>query len=555
MTYPRPMWGRILSLGVLVATLLGGVAGAATTADHLHAGDGADLGRCATAEVGAALAGLPSMSAEDRHATALAFDPLYRVWLDQGGISWLDGDVRAAQQQERATCFGPEDIEGGASYELMAESEHFALFRRSGAPSPQSLLDNTLSALEDALAELTALGWRRPAGIDELQIMVFLDALPAGLGGYTWVQECPEIEGGSMDWIVLSEDWAGEPTLRLPLAAHELFHGVQRRYAYDEYVTNFEESPSRWWVEASAVYQEGLVFPDELALAEVRSAYWGVEPWKSLFLFDEAAMRHYDVFVFPLSVEATLEDTGWHQRFWEQLDGRSGFDLRAEFDTFLAPEDTSFDTEFSAYMARAAEMDLPRYDSLYGPRDLQAFYGINGGLAGRYAATELPVEGALEAGDQKAPQALGGNYVWFGTTASPEERALEITFEGDLSTPEGEPVRWALEIVAARAGAMEQRAHLEPGTATRKGVEVAASTVLVHGVKESVDGVWLIATRLDESGGSAPGWRWEGRLVRGGSELLIEEGEGGCGCGAGTGTAAPFIVVGLLPLFGWRRRT
>jgi len=547
------MWGRILSSLVLAGTLLGGTAIAATTGTHTHSQADPRVHQCATVEVGAAFAAFPSMSADDRHATALSFDPLYRVWLDQGGLSWLDGDVDAAREQERATCFTPQDVEGHAGFELQAESEHFALFRQSGSPASATMVEETLDALEDALDVMTEQGWKRPAAIDDLQMMIFLEPLPAGLGGYTWVQSCPESEDGTMDWVVISEAWAAETDYREPLAAHELFHAVQRRYAYDEYVTGLQDTPSRWWVEASAVYQEGLVFPDELSLAELRSAQWGVEPWKSLFLFDEAAIRHYQVFVFPLSIEASLDDMAWHIRFWEQLDGQSGFDLRAELDTFLQLEGTTFDAEFSAYMARASEMDLPRYDYLLGPRDLGSFYGINGGIAGSYAATQLPVEGELEPGDAEGPQSLGGNYVWFGTTASPEERALELTFEGDLLTPDGEPVRWELEIVAARAGSIEQRAHVVPVLAKRGGVDVSTATVLVHGLKENVDGVWLIATRLDSNDGEAPGWRWEGRLVRGDTELLIEEGSGGCGCGAGTGTG-PVIVVFLLPLFGWLRR-
>lgn len=511
------MWGTLLMTAGLAASLGPGAA----TFDE----------PCGTAHVGGLLGG--DLALEER----AAWDPLVASGFEPGG---------------RDTCFAPSDVDNGGAYSLVAESEHFALFHQ--ATPPQSSADGVLDALEDTLEILTAQGWRRPAHIDQQQMMVFLTSLPAGLGGYTWVADCPDAPNGTMDWIVLSEEWAAEEDLAEPLVAHELFHTVQRRYAYDEYVTGFEDSPSRWWVEASAVYQEGLVFPDELSLAEVRSAFWGQEPWKSLFLFDESAGRHYDVFVFPLSIEATLDDPAWHLPFWEQLDGRSGFDLRAELDTFLAPHGTDFDGEFSTYMARASEMDLPRYDYLLGPRDLQAFYGLDGGFAGRYAATELPVDGAVEAGAVDAPQGLGGNYVWFGTTAAPEGRALELRFEGDASTPEGEPVRWALEVVAARAGAIELRAHVEPVLETRGGVEVAVADVLVHGVRENLDGVWLVATRLDEAAGPAPGWRWEGRLVRGEGELSIEEGTGGCGCGAGTGSTPLIVISLLLPGFLLRRR-
>ena len=535
------MWGRrlfpvLVSLGAALAPCAASAAPRCGLSDATILGDLADLPR------------------QEAHAAALRFDPLYRVWLDDGGLSWLDGDVDAARAASREACFTPQDVDGHATFELRAESEHFALFRQSGSPPQQGTVDGVLESLEDALATLTAQGWRRPAGIDDQQMMIFVEPLPAGLGGYTWVADCPGVGDGTMDWIVLSEEWASEAVLRDPLVAHELFHAVQRRYTYAEHVLGWNDSSSQWWLEASAVYQEGLVFPEELDLAEVRSAYWGEEPWKSLFLFDDVAGRHYQVFVFPLSVEASLDDVGWHREFWEQLDGQVGFDLRVELDTYLAPRGTGFDVEFGAYMARASEMDLPRYDYLLGPRDLQAFYGIQGGLAARYAATELPVSGAQEAGGIEGPMSLGGNYVWFGTTAASEERALELRFEGDLTTPGGDPVLWGLEVVAARADAIPLRAHVDPVVVTRKGVEVATATVLVHGIKEHLDGVWLIATRLDASGGDAPGWRWEGRLVRGDAALSIVPGATGCGCGAGTGQSPFLVLSSLLPLAVLRRR-
>jgi len=535
------MWGRTVLLGGLLLPVL--MSSAWASADHV----------CATLPAGDALGALAAMAPEDAHAAALQWDPLYRVWLDDGGLSWLDGDADVARAASRDTCFNPAAVDGHADFALAAESTHFALFRRSGSAPLANTVDALLDSLEDALDRFETLGWRPPGGLDSAQMMVFLEPLPAGLGGYTWVAPCAAAPDGTMDWIVLSEAWAAEEDFRDPLVAHELFHTVQRRYLYTEYVTNLAESTSRWWVEASAVYQEGLVFPDELDLAEERSARWGEAPWTSLFLFDEVTIRHYQVFVFPLSIEGSLDDIGWHRRFWEQLDGSVDVDLRAEFDAFLEPLGTTFDTEFGAYMARASEMDLPRYDYLLGPRDLQAFYGINGGLAGRYAATELPAEGAMEAGAMEGPKGLGGNYVWFGTTAAPEERALELTFVGDLATPEGDPVTWGVEVVAARAGGVELRASVTPAPATVRGEDVVMATVLVHGVKESLDGVWLVATRLDEAGGTAPGWSWEGRLVRGDAELAIEEGQGGCGCGAGAG-GSPMIVISLLLLPAMLRR-
>ena len=501
---------------------------------------GEESSDCGTGALSSVHAAWDALSPEDRHRVELASSPLYRSAVLAGEPSWLDG------AQTRTACLLPEDIAGFASYEEAATSEHFVVFRQSGAAPMAETVSETLALLEQGLSSFGERGWREPAGLDSFQMMVFLDARPPTLGGYTWVSPCDDVPGGFVDWLVLNEDWARDDERAASLVAHELFHTIQRRYAWDELVTGWEESGARWFAEASAVYEESLVFPQRTALTAARSGLWSEQPWVALETFD--GRREYESFVLLLAVEAALETRAWHQALWESVDGRTGWSPLDELGAQAG--EIGFDGLFAEYLARASEMDLPRVDYLVGPRDLDAFNGVDGGMAARYTAVELPVSGAMEAGDPRGPQERGANYVWFGTTDAEPDQALRLDVQLDPQAPGGEPVQWALEVVAARAGALVDRLSVQvaPGDDAR---------VLVHGAR-GVDGVWLIASPVTASSAGPPGWSWSARLTRGESALRLEQTAGGCGCAVNSGVSplsplSAFVLLGLL-VAGRRRR-
>ena len=240
----------------------------------------------------------------------------------------------------------------------------------------------------------------------------------------------------------------------------ELFHTIQFAYGSEEYLDASNPSPSRWWLEASAVYQQGLVVPEGSDYLEFFSTLWATSPWLSLEVYDDGG-HQYGRFLWPLSIEASLQESDWHRRFWEQLDGRSGYRLPDEFDLFLLEEQTSFPEEYRRFLARAAVGAFPRYDFLFGIRDLNNFVSLPNATTAEYSALELPVAGEVLASHTEAPQTLGANYVWFGASQAEAGRALVVHFESDAEH-DGEPVEWAVELVAVRSNAIVDRYSLEP---------------------------------------------------------------------------------------------
>ena len=524
------LWGGVMLLLVANTALADDFArrdAAMATFVDAFAGAGPQAG-CGTPALHAVHAAWDALTGEDRHYIDLMSSPLYAEALESGAPSWLDaGDVSI---EGRGVCFGPSDIDGFSTYELVVESEHFALFRVSGSDPLIEAMGDVLALLEESLESYRSRGWLSPGGIDDFQMLVFVDVRPPTLGGYTWVNPCSEAEGGAMDWLVLNEEWAQDSELVGPLITHELFHTVQRRYAFDELVTGWESSRNRWFAEASAVYEESLVYPAG-GVIRARSARWSESPWLALNTFNGS--REYQTFILPLAIEGVLGGPEWHLALWESIAGLTNWSVPEELEE-LGTAVGGWEGLFREYIARASEMDFPRVESLYGPRDLQTYTGVEGGLAGRYTVSELPVRGTVDGGSAEAPQSLGANYVWFETSSAGLSRALRLDVELDSRTPGGDPVNWAVEVLATQAGTVLERLSVTPDLASNR------VQVLAHGVGESLDGVWLIASPLSTFTGQAPGWSWSARFVAGEEDLRLEEKGPGCACsnsGSVDGTA------------------
>ncbi len=487
-------------------------------------------GGCATSALHAARGAWPTL------------DPDERAWVDRLAAPIPVGPPPGT----RDTCFEPGAVGGFAGHELAATSAHFAIYTPSDGPEDVARAETTIELAEDALADFTARGWARPAGIDGYQMLVFVDPRPATLGGYSWVAPCEGADGGAMDWMVLNASWIDDPSRAGSLVAHELFHAVQRTYARDELVDGWDASENRWFVEAGAVYEEGLVFAGETGVAVARSRGWSARPWMALDTFDGA--REYQAFVLPLAVEAALGDPSWHLALWQGVQGQVGWDVPGELDA-LAAGDGGWEALFRGYVARASEMDLPRGRALLGPREA-ADDGEAGALAGRATAQELPVSGVVDSAAPEAPQEGGASYVWIDTTEAVTGRALRLDATLDPEGTDGTLAGWAVEVVGVRSGGIVQRLSVTPDpTDPRTRVEV-------HGVAGALDGVWLIAAPTGPLGGGGVGWSWTARWVPGEETLSLVEEPVGCACSAGASPGR--VPIGALLaaslLTGRRRR-
>ena len=477
---------------------------------------------CATDVVARANAAFPTLSDADKHAVALRTWPAYQARIAAGEPGFLDGGLRD-------TCFDPVDVDGFASHEQVLESERFRFYVRSGAQVSGEATQRLAALYEDTLDDYLAAGWRAPAGLETgLQMPVFLEDLAADLGAYTWVNPCASTPEGYADYIVIGTSWLAEPELWEPAVPHELFHTLQRRYA-PSLVQDGVPQDVRWFLEASATYQERLMLPERTALARARASSWSTAPW--LPLTSRQDTREYESFVFLVSAEAVAGGPAWHQRLWEEWEERPVLDA---IDAALAADGSSLAEAFADHVRRAAEMDLPGYGAdIDTPRDVE-------GLAARYDSTELPAKDELDADAPKAPGALGVSYVWIGTRGS-LDRSLRVDLDGSFE--DGPDPEWLAVLAPARQGEL-----LEPPTLELE--DSGRARGKVHGIDEGIDGVWLMMAPRSQAVETA-GWSWSAKLVSGPDGLATEQVPVGCSAG---GLRGGWLSLGLLLLVATRLR-
>lgn len=540
-----------LAVGVaLLALLLPHLVHAHPAVDRLEAALAGEVeAPCLTPHLLEVRAAWPELSPEQRHRVDYATSPLYRGRVAAGGPTWLDGDPW--EDAPREVCFPAEMVShNGAPYTAQVASEHFVLHWNTGGLTSEAEAEAMLDALEYSWDRLVdELGWHPPAGTDACQMVTAVEPM-GGIAGYA---SGVEIGGQFRPYVVFNAgllQTAEDDTFRREVAAHELFHTIQYVYGFEEFVLGAGETTNRWWLEASAAYQQGLTVPEGADYLEYFSLLWAMEPWKSMTTHDDAG-HQYGMFVWPLGIEASLDDGGaWHQQFWQQIEGRSGYTLRDEFDSFFTARGSSFGDQYGHWLALAAEGDLPRYDFLWGVRHLNRYAFLDNSTTEEYGALDLPAEGRLDAGNLRSPEYLGAGFVWFGLTQAEESKALVMHFAGD-ATAEETPIEWAVEFTAVRGERVLERWSATP-ILSSDGLTWEAH-VRLDGVSEQYEGAWMIASPITDFGEGTAGWGWQAEIRNGESSGGFSEAGPGRGCTDScswatyeTGASGAFLLPVLL---------
>ncbi len=540
----------------LVALLIPSLVHAHPAVDRLEAALAGDLtAPCLTPYLQDVRAAWSELTPAERHRVDWATSPPYRALVAAGGPSWLEGEPW--QDAPRDVCFPAEMIShDGQPYSSSLESDHFVLHWNAGGLTSDAEAESMVAALEYAWTRLIdELGWHPPEGTPFCQLVVAVEPM-GGIAGYA---SGVMIQGQFRPFVVFNAGLlqeASDDTFRREVAAHELFHTIQYVYGYEEFILGAEQTPNRWWLEASATYQQGLTVPDGADYLEYFSLLWAQEPWVSMETHSGTG-HQYGMFVWPLGIEASLDDGGaWHQLFWQQIEGRSGYQLRDEFDAFFGERDSSFLEQYGHWLALAAEGDLPRYDFLWGVRHLNRYAFIENSTTEEYTALDLPAEGRQDPGLQRSPEYLGAGFVWFGVTQAEESRALVMHFAGDAQA-EGTDIEWAVEFAAVRNERVLDRFSATPVlSADGTGWE---AHVRLEGIQENYDGAWMIASPITDFGEGTAGWGWQAEIRKGETSGGFSETGAGRGCTEGCAWAtygdeasAGFLLPALL-LFRRRR--
>ena len=489
---------------------------------------------CATEVLADVRAHWDEVSAEDRHLIEMESSPIYRAWLGDGGISWLEGDVDLERSLSRGACFTPQDTEDPnmGSYANVTTTDHFEMHWNPNGTVTQGKIDDLLSWFEESWQfQVVDRGFFQPAGLSTNQMLVTVEQLNNdGVGAYASLSPC---FGGYMTYIVMNEWSFGDLDWLRATAAHEFFHGVQPVYALQEFWGGITRN--RWLVESTATYMQRVVY-DWLTRVEAEQAFrWSLEPHRSLETADDSGLQ-YGLVVFHLSITESLGSNEWHQALWDQIYDRAGYELRDEFDTLLAPYDTDFLTEWRRFIIRGAT-GLAENPDIISPIEFSSTFGGNARdrIVGRFDGRDYPIDENVNSGSgHDRPEYLGTNYAVFEGERIDDDVGAILTFRGE-GEKDGDRIEWVVELAAVYNDTVRATHSM---VLEREGGDVFGE-VLVNEIGEDFDYVVMAVSPVTDFGGGVASWSFTGELADstgpGGfvpvpDEVVPDDGQGCSGC-------------------------
>ena len=535
-----------------------------------------DAPSCATGLLADIRAHWVELSGHERHLVELATSPLYRLWLEQGGISWEEGDVDAARLEERQTCVSPsEAFSQGGPYDYTEESEYFSIRYNLSSDVTHAKIDDLSDHFAESLqVEHNEMGFYLPNGLLNYQMLVMIEHLPSeSTGGFTSYAPCGL--SGYMAFVVINSQWFDDDERLKSVAAHEFFHGIQIEYAVNEMWGN-QESHNRWFVEASAVYMETEVYPNLYNSQASQAFRWLMEPYRSLETYDNTGYQ-YGTYLFPVSVREGLETSLWFNELWDQIYGRAGYDLVEEFDEIFGDHDSSFEEQWGRFLevASTGEWDFNPYLPGIAEMDQIGSGWLDNSTTAEHDKYDFPVsESVNSSSGLDRPEYLGANFIYFSGDDLDENLGLIIRFDG-AGEKSGTELEWEVRLVAERNGnsKLTHDMTLEMEREDDGTLDRWTGQVLLNDFGEDFDGVYLVVSPTVDFGGGGVTWGYEAELTHSradGSFQETWEEEGGdddddddtggsaCACDAtkseNAGGLGVFLLLGALGLTARRHR-
>jgi len=381
-------------------------------------------------------------------------------------------------------------------------------------------------------AETNTFGYPTPPTTDTYKLNVYVGdsgaGAPTSLGsaGYYFYDH----DGYPM--IVVAADVLPDHDLSALTSAHELFHGVQDSEGYFDW----DGTTSDWYGEATAIWMEGQVYPDDSGYAAF--LYWfAIRPELSLDYYkypqsgDPEEYHQYGAFVFIDHLSQNVEDPSLIQRSFEA--GYSGADALDLLDGLIAADGGSLRDAFADFVGRNGTWD---YDNGAWYRQwIDAYGGYDTGNSHRPSGY-LHGDSDWIQPTEDLPHGWGANY--WGLNGFTGDAVLH--FDGTVD-PTRVPDRW-IATVAVRAGDTHRRYPLAlvDGQGTLAAADVGA-----------YDEAWLVVAPLAARGTQT--WPYAVRMeVPPHDTADTGQTPRSCGCRAGPGGAALWWV--LLPWLVRRRR-
>ncbi|MEC7987011.1 MAG: DUF6055 domain-containing protein [Myxococcota bacterium] len=328
-------------------------------------------------------------------------------------------------------------------------SENFALHWGSELSFSESEATIVLEEFERSWTyEVQEMQYPAPLGSDGHYFNVYLgdsgNGAPSSYGnaGYYTVDD----DG----WPMIVIDYQSIVTAdSFSVIPHEFFHAVQ--HACDSYDY---EAKAAWYWEASAVWIESMVYPQDPNYAAFLFGF-AFLPHKSLGFFDyfdSGALQEYyqyGAFIFPRYLTDYHVDDFVVRDSW--VNARNAEEPLAWFESYFADQGQDFDEILIDFAARNTHWDYPHqnwytyyldYYTEYYPSD---DYSITQGIHSSGTVGFAEVSRAL------LPERYGVNYLRMNGS---NMDSIQIDIEGESSGDAGSIARWHATVVREQDGSI-----------------------------------------------------------------------------------------------------
>lgn len=326
------------------------------------------------------------------------------------------------------------------------EGENFVVkWGNTGSVDPAAV-DALLAAFENAWAvEIGEMGNPAPPGTDAYLFNVYIgdtgDGAPAGYGTAGYYNR--DADGYPM--IVVSAETLADEAWAKGTATHEFFHAIQDgtgRYAYS--------GDSAWYWEATAMWMEGEVLPDQDDYVTFLFGY-ALLPELPVHFFDypdTGALQEYHQYgamIFPRYVSEIAADRQVVRDSWtEDLGADTPQEALA---LLLAERGVDFEDAFGDFAARNATWDYAD-GALYD--QWVDWYGDYYRSQDHRVVAEVERQGTD--GLVAAPEdTLPGRYAYNVVTLNrPDDADLTVRFESAAQGSKGTASAWRVTVVRER---------------------------------------------------------------------------------------------------------
>jgi hypothetical protein len=381
------------------------------------------------------------------------------------------------------------------------------------------------------------MGYAAPASTAQYRFNVYIGdtdgGTPAsrGTAGYY-----SDDDADGYPFIVIAARTLEQPNQAALTAAHELFHAMQRETG--AYRANDQGS---WYFEATAVWAENEVYPDDPDYADKLHA-WAFLPELPIHYFREPdgeldGLHQYGAFVFVRHLTEIEADRELVRRSWQEA-GEAA-DPLAVIDGLLAEGGRDVESAFFEFAARAATWDWEHEDWFEDEIDGRGGWGSRDA---HRPTDEVPLasDDWRYPPDEYLPATYGVNYWELGNLPG----AVTVDFDGHPDPT------WRVFVASERR---DEHTRVEVPITDGEG------SARIEDL-DRADEAWLVVAATDAFIDYGDTWGYRLRVryadpIDTGVEDTDEEAPKACGCAIGSGTAGSWGVLVSLCAATARRRS